>query len=391
VVFDQLWWVLAVYFLTRYHKTLTIKYLYLFGIAVGLGLLTKYTMAFFAATLIASILLSPERRILLNASWLGALAVALFIFMPNLIWQITFHLPIIAQMHALKQQQLSLLSPVDFIAHLLVDNGIALLIWLPGLFFLFQSGRFRQFRFIGFSFVLIFLFYLVMNGKSYYLFGAYPMVFAAGGVAIEGWLRTKSQRYKAFTLLALALPNLIFLPVALPVLPLQQTEATLLTERRLLPFLNFVVEWEDHRLHPVPENYATMIGWNELTACVASTWYSLTPQQQAHTLIYADNYGEASAITYYGKPYNLPPVVSLSSSFALWAPKQLNGNYIIYVDELKGKNVRKIRPGLLAFEKTGEIQNPLAIEHGTSVYLLTHPDSSVTQRYHQKLLAKNLP
>ncbi len=390
VVFDQLWWVLAVYFLIRYNKTLTIKYLYLLGVTIGLGLLTKYTMAFFAAALIGGILLSPQRRLLLNWHWLGALAVALIIFMPNLLWQFHFNFPIVGQMHDLRAQQLSSLSPLGFIAHLAADNGIAIVLWMPGLTGLFFRAGLRPYRFIGFSFILIALFLLVMNGKSYYLFGAYPMLFAAGSVNIAQWLRNKSQAWRIAALVALSLPNLVFLPIALPVFNLSQTESMLAAERKLLPFLNFVVEWDDHRVHAVPENYATMIGWDELTSRVATTWNNLTPLQRSQTLIYADNYGEASALSYYGKKYNLPQIISLNSSFALWSPKIISGSYIIYVDESKGRNVEKIRPQLQALQKTGEIENPLAIEQGTSVFLLSHPNDAFNLDYRQKRLARRL-
>jgi len=149
-----------------------------------------------------------------------------------------------------------------------------------------------------------------------------------------------------------------------------------------------VVEWDDHRVHAVPENYATMIGWDELTSRVATTWNNLTPLQRSQTLIYADNYGEASALSYYGKKYNLPQIISLNSSFALWSPKIISGSYIIYVDESKGRNVEKMRPQLQALQKTGEIENPLAIEKGTSVFLLSHPNDAFNLDYQQKRWAR---
>ena len=56
---------------------------------------------------------------------------------------------------------------------------------------------------------------------------------------------------------------------------------------------------------------------------VNQAWKSLTPEQQKHTQIYADNYGEAGAIHHFSKQYHLPDVISLNSSFTLWAPDNL--------------------------------------------------------------------
>src|SRR6202012_4009942 len=87
VVFDQLWWVLAVWLLLKYVNTNAPKYLYFIGLVVGLGILTKYTMLFFAGALIIGILISKQRRILLNKHVLGAIAVALIVALPNILWQ----------------------------------------------------------------------------------------------------------------------------------------------------------------------------------------------------------------------------------------------------------------------------------------------------------------
>src|ERR1700710_614773 len=72
VVFDQLWWVMAVWLLTKYCNTSSVKYLYWLGAVVGFGLLTKYSMAFFAFALIFGIAISKQRKMLLNRHIIGA-------------------------------------------------------------------------------------------------------------------------------------------------------------------------------------------------------------------------------------------------------------------------------------------------------------------------------
>jgi hypothetical protein len=388
VVFDQLWWVFSVWLLVKYCNTSTIKYLYLLGAVIGVGLLTKYTMAFFTFALIIGLIVSKQRKLLLSKHIIGAALVAFLIFLPNVVWQFRHHLPVINHMKTLQEEQLTFITPSGFMLQQLVVNGIALFVWLTGFIFLLFSYRLHKFQFLAYSFVFIFIFYLVMKGKDYYLFGAYPMLFAAGGFGFERWLKTSGYGLRALTIAFFTVPNLLIFPIALPVLSLNQTIAIFSTGQKNFSYLNFIVIWDDNKIHPITQNYGDMLGWDELTAKVAKTWHSLSPEQQKHTQIYAANYGEAGAIAHYGKLYNLPEVISLNSSFALWAPNNLDGEYVIYVDDHGGENIKKIKLDPKSYCKTGTVENPLSVEKGTAIFLLIHPGPSLNEQY-KKELAQN--
>ncbi|WP_428329251.1 ArnT family glycosyltransferase [Mucilaginibacter sp.] len=390
VVFDQLWWVMAVWLLTKYSNTSAIKYLYFLGIVVGIGVLTKYTMLFFTGSLILGLLVSKQRKLLFNKHVLGAALLALLIILPNLIWQFQHHLPVFTHMHNLREQQLQYIKPSDFIMQDLLDNGIALFVWLTGFVFLLFSFRLHKFQFIAFAFVFIFIFLLAMKGKSYYLFGAFPMLFAAGGFGFERWLKTSGYALRSLVIALFTIPNFLLFPIFLPVLPMDKTLAFFRYTKANLPFLKFTVTWEDHQTHATTQDYADMFGWDEMTAKVARVWNSLTPEQQKHTQLYADNYGEAGAIHHFGKQYHLPEVISLNSSFTLWAPDSLNAQYIIYVDDQGGGNIKTFASHLESYKKYGEVENPLAVEKGTGIFLLVHPDPALNKRYSNELARKRL-
>lgn len=384
VVFDQLWWVLAVYLVVRYINAPSVKYIYFLGIVVGVGLLTKYTMAFFAASLIIGLLLTPQRKILWNKHVTIAILIASVIFLPNIIWQIRHHLPVVTHMKTLRATQLDYIKPSDFIKDELLVNGIALFVWLPGFFYLLFSAKMRQYRFMAFAFVLTFLFLLEMSGKSYYLFGAFPMLFAAGGCFFGQWLKPKYVIWRTVALLLLTLPNFILLPLALPFLSLDQT-------LQVFKSLHISPKWEDQKNHSLSQDYADMLGWDELGEKVIKAYHNLTPEQQKHTQIYADNYGEAGAVYHYGKKYHLPEVASLNSSFTLWAPDSLNAPYIIYVDDQGGGNVEKrLAPFVEKYIKLGEIQSPYAREKGTAIFLLLNAKPGLNEIYQKELAQKRL-
>jgi hypothetical protein len=387
VIFDQFWWVLTAYLVVKYINSSSPKYLYFIGIAIGLGLLTKYTMGFFTIALIIGLLVTKQRRILFNKHILGAAAIALLLFLPNVIWQFHHGLPVITHMKTLRATQLDYIKPADFISQQLLVNGIALFLWLTGFFFLLFSFKLRKYQFLAFAYIAIFIFLLEMSGKNYYLFGAYPMLFAAGAYGFERWI--KNYALRTLIMVVFIVPNLVLFPMLLPVLPLNQTLAFFRFTDEHFPFMVFATTWEDQQKHPITQDYADMFGWDELTKKVADTYNSLTPEQQKHTIIVADNYGEAGAIHHYGKQYNLPEIISLDSSFALWAPPSVaDAQYVIFVDDDNGKGAQKIGTVMESTTKTGSIDNPMAREVGTGVYLFTHPKPAFDVFYQKELVRR---
>jgi 4-amino-4-deoxy-L-arabinose transferase-like glycosyltransferase len=86
VSFDFLWWVVVAHGVISLLKTSDARWWLAIGVAIGLGMMTKLTMGFLVAGLVAGILFTPARRYLKGPwLWAGA-AVALLIFLPNLLW-----------------------------------------------------------------------------------------------------------------------------------------------------------------------------------------------------------------------------------------------------------------------------------------------------------------
>ncbi|WP_342647409.1 glycosyltransferase family 39 protein [Mucilaginibacter sp. CSA2-8R] len=382
VVFDQLWWLLAAYLCVKYVNSENGKYLYYLGLVIGLGLLTKYTMAFFTGALLMAILLMPQRRLLWRKETTIAAAIAILLFLPNLWWQYTHHWPVVTHMTKLNQEQLKYIKPADFIIPQLLLHGTAAVVWIAGLLVALFHPKFAKYRFVGLAFLLVFAFLLKMNGKAYYLLAAYPMLFAAGGTGIEYWLKNVALRIVA-TILMIA-PNLLLLPIVLPVLSINQALSFFDYYRQHLKFMDFAITWEDHKKHRTTQDYADMLGWEEIAKKTAAIYHQLTPAQQQRTVIFADNYGEAGALHVYHNRYQLPEVVCLNSSFALWAPEKLNAEYLIYVSD--DNDVSDLQPVAESYQRAGMVENPLAREHGTGIFLIKDlkPGFENIYRQHRK-------
>ena len=89
VSFDFFFWVLAAYFVVRSLKSGDDPRWWIgIGCAIGLGMMSKYTMVFFAAGIVLATLLTDARRFL-KSKWLWCgVGISQLIFLPNFIWQL---------------------------------------------------------------------------------------------------------------------------------------------------------------------------------------------------------------------------------------------------------------------------------------------------------------
>jgi len=375
VVFDQLFWVLAAYLTVKHIQTHQNIYIYLLGVTTGVGMLNKYTMAFFVVALITALLISQQRKLLLNRVWLYAFFIAFIIFLPNLIWQINHNFPFFAHMRELKKTQLNHINSGDFLIQLLTIHATASMVWLMGLFYIFTGKSNRRYIILGISFILLLAILFLLQGKVYYSFGAFPMLFAAGGICIQKALN-RLRPLIQYSIIAVCLaPTAFLIPIAVPILNFGSVLK--LFELTSKSGLSFIVKWEDQKEHATTQDYADMLGWEDMAQYVSKAYHSIPVNEQSETTIFADNYGQAGAISHFRTKYNLPEPISLSSSFALWSPESFPRKYIIIITD----DVEDIAKAYGNNKKIGVTSNPYAREKGTGIYLLSNPKLDILPYY----------
>ena len=163
-----------------------------FGVLAGLGLENKHSMAFFGVAVVVALLLTKHRREFLKPwIWLGVTAM-LVLFAPNLIWQIRHHFPTLEDLENVKRTHKNvILGPLAFVGRQILDiHPILFPVWVTGLVWTLWS---RRWRLLGLTFAVLFVLMELTHGKEYYLFPIYPMMLAAGAVAIAGWLAGLEQ------------------------------------------------------------------------------------------------------------------------------------------------------------------------------------------------------
>ncbi len=363
---EVFFYVLITFSLFQYFQTQQNKWLYVFGLAAGLGMMSKYSVAFYIISILVALLFTPWRKLYSNKHFYFAALLALIIFLPNLIWQYNHRFPVIFHMNELQDEQLKFIGYKDFLTGQLMMNLISIFTWLAGLYFLLFTKKGKPFRTFGFAYFFTIILLMVLHGKNYYALGLYPMLFAFGGFQLE---KATMQHFK-WTRYAMIIFSVSLGLYALPLtMPLAKPDD--LVKYYQFSHLNKTGDftWEDHLQHPLPQDFADMIGWKETAEKAAKAYHNLSPEAQKETMIFCDGYYTAGALNYYREAFNLPETYSTSASFLLWMPDTFHIKNILLV----AKNLPDDQPVIQQFGKISIVDSvsiPLFRETGTKIILL---------------------
>ena len=283
-------------------------------------------MLFYGFALLVGLMLSPARRVLLTRGpWLMGLTAAA-IFLPNIIWEVRHGWPTLEFMQHARAHKNVALPPVAFVVQqVLVMNPVNAIVWVTGLWWLLAATSARGWRFLGWGYLTVLTLLVVTGGKDYYLVPYYPMLFAAGGVAIERWTAA-GQRWR---MVRVALPASMLLvgvlaaPLAAPVLPVDA----------YVRYANAVgiqpAPSERHQVGALPQFFADMFGWHELVEEVSRVARTLPSADRARAVVVARNYGEAGAINFLGRRAGAPLAISGHNNYWLWGPGPATGDVLL--------------------------------------------------------------
>jgi len=328
--FEPLFWMGCAYVLVRIVQTGDSRLWLAFGALAGLGLMNKHSTIFFGAAVAIAVLATPLRRELRRPwIWLGAL-VALAVFAPNLIWQWQHGFPTLEDLRNVRESGKNVvLSPLAFLGtQVKMMHPVLLPLWLGGLWSLL-AGRLRRYRALGIAFLALLAIMMAMKGKNYYVAPAYPMLLAAGAVALEGWLErrawTRARLWlRAAVLAVVALAGAVAAPLVL----------TILGPEQYLDYQDRLgvgpSKTEVNHEGPLPQLYGDQFGWPEFVAEVARIYHALPEEGRAKACILASNYGEAGAINLFGPRYGLPPAISGHQTHWLWGWGDCTGEVLIW-------------------------------------------------------------
>ncbi|MEO8189877.1 MAG: glycosyltransferase family 39 protein [Acidobacteriota bacterium] len=330
-VFEPLFWMGCVWALLRIIRTGDSRYWIAFGIFAGMGLENKHSTLFFGAAVVIGLLLSRDRRELARRwIWIGG-AIALLLFLPNILWQVRHGFPTLEDLQNVKRSGKNVvLSPIEFVKQQIEFlHPLLAPIWIAGLVSLLAGRRSRA-RAIGWTYVALLALMIGAKAKNYYLAPIYPVLFAAGAVAIEDWL--ERRRWSAGRLWPKAAIAVLVVIVTVPfipaVLPFLSPEKMLAYQRRL-----GVAPQKTEIRHdgPLEQRLSDQFGWPELASDVARIYRSLPPEERARTGIFASNYGEAGALNLYGPALGLPAPICAHQNHYFWGPPKNEPENLIWL------------------------------------------------------------
>jgi hypothetical protein len=297
-----------------------------FGALAGVGLLNKIDVVLLGAGIVAGCSLAGRFDVF-RSRWIwlgGALAAALFA--PHVAWQFVNGWPTREFVANAQRVKITPLGPVGFVAKQFTMAGpVAFSMALSGLGWLLAARSSRMFRPLGWAALAVLVVLAASVAKPYYFAPALTVLFAAGGVALEGWTSGRFARPARAVTLVAAASILVAAPLVKPLLS-ADGYVRYAAALHVRPGTD-----ENHRLGRLPQFFADMHGWRELAEAVAAVHADLPAEDRARACVYGQNYGEAGAIDTFGPALGLPPAISQHNSYFMWGPGSCTGAVVLLI------------------------------------------------------------
>ena len=336
--FDILFWAGAMLLFARLLRGGDPRWWLALGLLLGLGMMNKIGVAWLAAGIFAGVVFTHHRRMLRAPwPWLGA-GIALVILLPYILWNLQHGWPTLEFMRNATRLKYAGITRANFLLMQILElHPFAFPIWIIGAASLLFFKLARPYRAIGIAWLTVEGILLIYgHSKTEYIGPAVTVLLAAGGVAIERFMRERRvRRAPAAVPIALLLAGgALMAPYTLPVLPVD----SFIAYEKALHFTP--ASEEGKSLGALPQHYADMFGWENLASTVARVCDRLPPEDRAQACVFAPRYGPAGALEQLGKTYHLPPVISGHNNYWIWGPGECTGAVVVVLgshrDDLAG-------------------------------------------------------
>lgn len=375
---DVLLWTSFFYILIKYINTEKAKWLYYGGVIFGVGILNKYNIAFLALGFIPALLVTKQRKIFANPHVYGAVLLALLIVLPNLIWQYNNGFPVIHHMKELSNTQLVNVSRLDFLkSQFLFFMGVTFVI-LFGFYALLLYKPFEKFRFFFWGYAVTIALFIFFRAKDYYAIGIYPIYIGFGAVYLEDVLKNGWQRF--LKPVCILVPLLLFVPIYNLAFPNKSPESIVENPESYKKL--GLLRWEDGKDHPLPQDFADMLGWKELAQKVDKEYSRLS--KTGNTLVLCDNYGQAGAINYYSTKGI--KAVSFNADYINWFDLNKKYKNLIRIKNSPEDELEETGAFFVHAVMADSVTNPYAREKGTTIFSFEGAKIDIRNRIQDEIL-----
>ncbi len=301
VIFDQLTWMLSLYWFLSLVIDRKPRTWILLGVTLGIGLEVKYLILPLIAGIGIAVLLTPSlrRELRTRYPWIAGLLM-LLIWSPNVVWQMANGFPTLTYVFNHQAGIQSGGGVVDFLVLFLVLLFLLTPLWIVGFISLFRN---RDLRAIGIACAVPMVVFLFV-GKFYYPAPTVPIVMAAGLLALSHVRRrTLRSALAVAVVVASLLGGISLLKITVPTTPADRLHTT--------------------GLDTLQTDFALTVGWASITEQMTALYGALSPSERTTTVIISSDYGVTGALQIYGNSKLLPDSFSPQLSDFFWLPQHL--------------------------------------------------------------------
>jgi hypothetical protein len=326
-------WMLLIWLLVRWLRVRQDRLLLAFGVVAGVAALTKFQVLLLCAVLLLAVAAVGPRDLLRRPLlWVGA-AIAGLVAAPTMLWQYANGWPQLHMGSVVVGEAEALYGGRPGIAvQLLIFAGVGLLaLALYGLWRIFRDPALRDYRFLGVAFVVLYVFFVGIAGRPYYLAGWYAPLAAVGALAMQHRRESRATR-----------DRWLVWPIAAASVAVAL--GTLVMSSRL-----------------VSDDVGPRIAQR-----TADAYRALPDAQRERTVLIGQSYIVAAYIDGYSDEYSLPKAFSVNRSYGYFPPPPADSDTAVFV----GSGPDDFRPYFADVHKVGDVGEDMG------VYLLTGQQES---------------
>jgi dolichyl-phosphate-mannose-protein mannosyltransferase len=324
---DLLFWIVAALIIVRLINTTNNRLWIAFGLVAGLGMLNKISIGFFVFGVLVGLMATAERKLIWNWWLVAGGGIAGLLVLPHVVWQIANGFPTAEFIRNAQEHKITVMAPAQYLgAQVLETNPFTLPIWLIGLLALLLARRLQPYRCLAIAYLTDLAIFLAQSAKPYYLAPAYPMLLAAGAIAVEGFAQRRAPRLiPAVAAVWLLCGGIAVAPLTVPLLsPAGFARYAQITGAQ-------PPREERNAIADMPQYFADRFGWPNMVATIARVYHALPPDEQSQAAILTSNYGEAGAVDFFGREHGLPHAISGHNNYWFWGPGTASGSIVITV------------------------------------------------------------
>lgn len=321
-------WLVVIWLLVRWMRLRDDRLLLAVGVVVGIAALTKFQALLLCVVLVMAVAAVGPRDLLRRPMlWAGAV-IAAALAAPTLLWQQLHGWPQMRMAPVVAGEAEALYGGRPGIAvQLIVFAGVAgATLMLYGLWRLFRDGELRDYRFIGVTFVVLFVVFVATAGRPYYLAGLYAPLAAFGALGMQRRREAGPSRRRWLVWPTYALSVALALGILLLSVSIARSETG---------------EQIAHR--------------------TADAYQALPQAQRDRSVVFGESYIVAAYLDGYSNRYQLPEAYSPNRSYGYFPPPPADHDTLLYV----GRD-----PGVLR-RYFAEVRTVGAVSEDMHTYLLT--------------------